>query len=198
MRSLTLILLPALLAATSCVHSLYGAFTPETAVDDPALEGAWSSKDANNSWEFSDGVDGVYTLTVTDVDEAGKPLSGMFTASMFEVGGYRFLDIFPMTEEFNHGQQNPFYLYHFVPMHTFILVNQIEPELVLSLMDPEWVGDYLLDNPDSVPHEMADYLLLTGQPDELQDFLVEVAPLEGAFQRGEPMQRIEQPAAATN
>lgn len=191
MRSLTLILLPLLLAATSCVHSLYGAFTPETAVTDPAIEGKWSSKDANDLWEFADGIDGVYTMTVTDTDG----LTGMFTASMFEVGGFRFLDVFPMTEEFYHGQQNPYYLYHFLPMHTFIRVDQIDPELVLSLMDPEWVGDYLLDHPDSVPHENADYLLLTGQADELQHFLVEVAPLDGSFQRGDPMQRVKEPAA---
>ncbi len=83
-----------------------------------------------------------------------------------------------------------------MPMHTFMLVQQVEPELILSMMDPEWVGEYLLDNPEAVPHEYADYLLLTGWPEELQDFLAEIAPQEGAFVDGEPMARVEQPAIA--
>ena len=182
----------AVLLASGCVHSVYSAFTSDTAVTDPALNGVWSSPDAEDAWEFSDGLDGVYTLVQTDAEG----LSGEFIAGLFEVDGYRFIDLFPMTEQFNHGEQNPFYTYHFMPMHTIMLVKQVEPELILSMMDPEWVDSYLLDFPDAVPHEYADYLLLTGYPEELQDFLAEIAPLEGAFLDSEPMQRVELPAIA--
>lgn len=192
MRSLMMILLPAVLIATGCVHSFYPGFTEDAAVSDPALVGAWTSVDAADSWQFSEGADGLYTMSVTD----GEGLTGQFAASMFEVEGYRFLDVYPATEQFEHSGQNPYYLYHFLPMHTFLLVKSVEPELVLSMMDPEWVGNYLMENPDSMPAEMGEYLLLTGDTYQLQDFLAEVAPLEGAFVDGEPMQRAEVPAVA--
>ena len=66
--------------------------------------------------------------------------------------------------------------FFFVPSHTFIKINSIEPQLKMQLTDDEDMGKLLKEDPNAVRHELVeDKPLLTASTKELQAFVLKYA-----------------------
>jgi hypothetical protein len=167
-----------LLMLAGCVPSLHPLYTDADVIFDPALVGVWAEKDSRESWAFTREGEKQYRLVYTD--ENGR--RGEFIAHLLKAEGQRFLDLFPVEP---YLQQNDFYRGHLLPVHTFLLISQIEPTLRMSCLDPEWLKRFLARNQAAIRHEkLDDEILLTASPKQLQKFLLTHLKTKGAF--GEP------------
>jgi hypothetical protein len=189
MRAFAVILTCAALLTCGCVYTIHPIATPDTAVYDPALVGAWHNPSSAESWEFTpaEGYPG-YHFVYTDTE--GR--QGVLQCSLVEVDGVRVLDFYPdpdSADACGFEGMNDFYRMHFPPMHTFALVRQVEPALVLAFPDYQWIEDYLTANPDSIQHECEEVIFLTAGSAELCDFIAALAPMEGAFGDSDPLYR---------
>lgn len=81
---------------------------------------------------------------------------------------------------------------HIVPAHTFMKVDQIDPNLQLRMMSPEAVSRILKDDPELLKHELIDDdMVLTAPTEQLQKFVVEYADVEDVFGDATDMTRLE-------
>lgn len=162
------------LGLAGCVPSLHPLYTSDTIVFEPALLGSWAETDSEGRWEFRQGGENSYRLTMTDDDKQGE-----FEVHLVKIGSSRFLDLFPEKLEL---PGNEYYQMHLLPVHSFILVSQLQPTLRLALLQPTWLKSFLAKNPEAVKHEIVDGdVLLTAPPEELQQFLLAHVNTEGAF-----------------
>ena len=78
---------------------------------------------------------------------------------------------------------NVYYKIHYLKVHQFFKIDQIEPELTMRTMNPDTVKKMLEKKPELVKHEIVhdDMVLLTAGPKELQKFLKEHANDEDFF-----------------
>lgn len=175
-KSVCVLVFVAGLFLSGCVPSLHPLYTADDVVFRPALVGEWSeSEDSQETWTFAASGGQAYSLVY--VDENGK--SGAFIAHLAEVEGKLFLDLYPEELEVDG---NDFYKGHFIPAHTFLRVEQIEPTLRMAPLNAEWLRVFLGQHPDAVRHEQVeDGILLTAQPKELQAFLIGHLATEEAF-----------------
>ena len=158
-----------------CVPSLHPLYTADTIIYDVALLGNWAESDSEGRWEFRQGGEKSYRLTVTD--DSGE--QGEFEVHLVQIGDARFLDLFPESPQL---PGNEYYQMHLLPVHSFILVSQLQPTLQLALLQPTWLKRFLAENPQAVKHEIVDGdILFTASPHELQQFLLAHVKTEGAF-----------------
>lgn len=159
-----------LLVVCGCVRSLHPLYTEQDLVYEPALLGEWTGKDGKQTYTVTKSGERGYS--VTHVDEEGK--RGEYDVHLVKVGDRLFLDFLPKRPD--RGASDT-YVAHFLPLHSFWRVRQIEPTLQAEVLSIEWLGKLLKDSPDAIRHEMCpepdhDTFFLTAQPKELQAFLL--------------------------
>jgi len=182
-KKITFCLLAVLLGG--CLPSLHQLHTDETLIFEERLVGKWN--DEGNIWEFRKAGEKEYEMRVVDGD---KSKEGRFEVHLIELEGMMFLDIFPDTEALEDMQD--FYLMHIVPAHTFMKVDQIDPNLQLRMMNPDAVSRILKDDPTLLKHELVnDDLVLTAPTEQLQEFVVEYANVKDVFGDATEMTRLE-------
>ncbi len=183
-KKITFYLLAVLLGG--CLPSLHQLHTDETLIFEERLVGKWKG-DEDNIWEFRKAGEKEYQLRVVDGDD-GK--EGRFEAHLIELEGMMFLDIFPDGEALEDMQS--YYLMHILPAHTFMKVDQIDPNLQLRMMSPDAVSHILEDDPTLLKHELVnDDIVLTAPTEQLQKFVVEYANVEDVFGDASDMTRLE-------
>ncbi|MEJ2244945.1 MAG: hypothetical protein P8Y80_02485 [Acidobacteriota bacterium] len=117
-------------------------------------------------------------------EEDGR--KGVFVAHLVDVQGRLFLDLYPKESDLG---MSDIYKWHFLGFHSFLRVEQVQPILQMTTLDPDWVEKLLKDHPEEISHEKAeDRILLTAKPKELQAFLIRHEDTEDAF--FEPCQMI--------
>ena len=145
------------------------------------LVGIWVD-DANGTWEFRRPrkSEKAYELVLSS-PEGNR---GSFVANLVKLENRLFLDVYPKQsacgklEDLNEAEwfYNAFF---FVPVHTFIKIDSIEPQLRMRLTDDEKMGELLKEDPNVVKHEVVeDYdggIVLTGSTKELQAFVLKYA-----------------------
>jgi hypothetical protein len=162
----------------SCIRSLHPIYSEDTAVYRPELAGNWIGDEADEYWFFSPVNDSHYKLIISDDDK----IQGPFEAHLCEVNGIHFLDLYPAKESI---KDDGFFEFHFLPVHTFLYIQQIEPTLIMSFPNPDWLDKFLNDNPGEISREtVGDEIILTASPFELQQFWSKHVDTENAF--GEP------------
>jgi hypothetical protein len=165
------------------IHPLY---TDDELVFDEKLLGKWV--DDKEIWQFTQDGEKSYKLRVVD---GGK--EGYFSAHLVQLENMLFLDIFPDGKTLEDVQT--FYAIHLFPMHTFIKVEQTEPNLVLRMMDVDKVYEVLKNDPNLLKHEVREddegdnAIILTAATQDLQKFVVEYANTEGVFANTEELSR---------
>jgi hypothetical protein len=90
-----------------------------------------------------------------------------------------------------------------VPGHLLVRVYQFEPTLKLAFTDPQWLEDFLEENPDALAHHKEDdRLVLVATTGDMQTFilahLVDGELFEGPDKAGElnrGVRAVEAPAA---
>lgn len=181
-KKITFYLLAVLLGG--CLPSLHQLYTEETLIFEERLVGKWTHED--DIWEFRKAAEKEYQLRLLD----GEQKEGRFEAHLVELEGMMFLDIFPDTEALEDMQD--FYKMHLLAAHTFMKVEQIDPNLQLRMMEPDTVSDMLKDDPNLLKHEQIDdAIVLTASTEQLQKFMVEYANVKDVFGEAMDMKRLE-------
>lgn len=167
--------------------SFFPLYTGPTIAFDDALVGTWGVENNQAAWELTEleGGDG-YHLVYTDP----MGIEGEFTAYLVDLDGKLFLDLYPDT--YGMADMNLLYSSGFFPTHTFMYVEKTGTSLTLWGFDGGWVYDYLRQNPDACAYNVSDegMMLLTGPPEELQDFLLDIVENEGGFMGSETFSRM--------
>jgi len=167
-----------------CLPSLHPLYTDETLAFEEKLIGKWLEDGGDDIWEFKKAGEKKYEMRVFDGKE------GWFEAHLINLEGMMFLDIFPDCKTLEDMQD--FYKIHILPAHTFMKVDQIEPNLQLRMMNPEEVSAMLKDDPNLLKHEFVDdNIILTAAPQKLQEFVVKYANAEDVFGDASDMTRLE-------
>jgi hypothetical protein len=173
-------LLAALLGGCVPVMSLHSLYTKENVVFEEKLLGTWVD-DPNSPetiWEFRriDEPKNAYKLIVSD--DKGK--KGSFVAHLVKLEDSLFLDVFP--DEFPCDTEDPnktdwlYNVFFLVPVHTFIKIDSIEPQLKMRLTDDDKMEELLKEDPNAVKHMLIeDRLFLTASTEELQAFVLKYA-----------------------
>jgi len=176
-KKLLFYLLAALLGGCIPVMSLHPLFTEETLVFEEKLLGTWVD-DSNNIWEFKDPNEQEKIYKLIFVDNEGQ--KGSFDARLTKLENKLFLDVYPSEPPWDEEDPNkvewPYNTFFFMPVHTFIKINDIEPELKLQLTDDDELKKLLKENPNSIEHtSIEDKFVLTASTEELQAFVVKYA-----------------------
>ena len=183
--------LAALLGGCIPVMSLHPLFTEETLVFEEKLLGTWVD-DSNNIWEFKNPNEQEKSYKLIFVDNEGQ--KGSFDARLTKLENKLFLDVYPSEPPWDEEDPNkvewPYNTFFFMPVHTFIKINGIEPELKLQLTDDDELKKLLKEDPNAVEHTSTeDKFVLTASTKELQAFVVKYADdsrvftAEGALNR---------------
>jgi hypothetical protein len=167
MKRIALLFVLGFAVAAGCVPTLNPVYTDRDLVFDPALVGFWTQQDSPATWRFTKSGDKEYELVYTD----NHGQSGRFQARLANVGGVRFLDLFPIKDDV---PSNEFYKFHLMPIHTAYVVRQTTPHPQLAGFDLNWLNEYLTERPDALPHSTYNgQRLITASTEELQAFLLE-------------------------
>ena len=91
-----------------------------------------------------------------------------------------FLDVFP--DEFPCDTEDPnkidwlYNVFFLVPVHTFIKIDSIGPQLKMRLTDDDKMEELLKEDPNAVKHmSIEDRFILTASTEELQAFVLKYA-----------------------
>lgn len=157
----------AVLLMAGCLPSLHPLYNDKTLIFKEELIGKWMGDDS--VWQFSRAGEKEYELRIRDDENE----IGRFSAHLIEIKGLMFLDLFPDDEPLE--DLGDFYKIHILPVHTFMKVDQINPNLQLRIVDYEKVGKMLENDPNVIKHEVIDddRIVLTASTEELQNFVVE-------------------------
>jgi len=168
-----------LLLSAGCVRSLHPMYTEKDLVFEPSLIGQWAEDDSKEIWAFSKADTNAYQLVYTDDTGA----QGTFNVRLLNIEGNLFLDFFPAELDL---KENAFYVFHLLPVHTFVRVKQIEPTLQMSSPDLDWLKKHIAADPGAIRHEkLGDEIILTAAVKDLQAFWLKHLDTEGAF--GDPI-----------
>ena len=160
------------LSLTGCAPSLHPFFTDEDVVFDEALLGVWIS-DSGKKCIITRSGDKDYELLYLD-DAAWR-----FEARLIELGGVRFLDLYPKPL----GKDIGLYPENFVPAHTLARVVIGKDSISIAMMDGGWLKRLSDQNQLDLAHERIndDMIALTAPTRELQAFALKNADNKDAF-----------------
>ncbi len=169
-------LLAVLLGGCIPVMSLHPLFTEEALVFEEKLLGTWVD-DANGTWEFKHPDESKKVYELVFCDDKGK--KGLFVVHLVKLENRLFLDVYPSKFPGEQGSNEPEWEYNmlfFLPVHTFIKIESIEPQLKMRLTDDDEMEKLLKEDPNAVKYELADdKLILTASTKELQAFVLKYA-----------------------
>jgi hypothetical protein len=159
-----------------------------------ALLGTWSEEDGKSEYSFEQSGPNAYTMLYKEAGQESK-----FEAHLFKLGEKLFLDLYPI----DPGIKIPdFFGDHIIMVHSFYRVNQIEPDLMMSTFDINWLKEELTKNPKALSHLFLDdrqsdsltikndRVVLTASTAELQAFIMKNLDTKGAFTDPEKLHRV--------
>lgn len=210
MRILSLTaLLPVCLLLSGClVLSVNPLYTEADTAFEPALLGEWiesgDSADLEYVFRFSRLGDGGYTLERYSRFEGGRTITA---AHLVKLGDQLVLDVFPLEPD----DHFPLYPAGSLFAHVFYRIDQLEPTLVATCLDQQWLTAHLAEHPGAVSHasgitpwesvghgggvehggEQSYYtpLLLTAATPELQAFMASMLDEQDAWYEPEEYER---------
>jgi len=177
-------LLAALLGGCVPVLSLHSLYTEKDVAFEEKLLGSWVQDNNESTWEFKriDDPKNAYKLIFSN--EKGQ--KGSFVALLVKLEDSLFLDVFP--DEFPCDPDDPnktdwlFNVFFFIPAHTFIKIDSIEPKLKMRLTNEDKMEKLLEQDPNAVKHtSIWDRLILTASTKELQAFVLKYVNDERVF-----------------
>ncbi|MFA5251296.1 MAG: hypothetical protein WC454_01775 [Phycisphaerae bacterium] len=190
-KKLFFYLLAGILGGCLPVMSLHPLFTEKDVAYDEKLIGTW--EDPNGTvWQFSDANEPEKAYKFIFTDKEGK--KGTFVAHLVKLENRLFLDVYPSEPPWDETDPNKVEWLHntffFIPVHTFIKVNETEPQLKLQLTDDEELKSLLNDDPNAVEYTSTkDRLVLTASTKGLQEFVLKYADDSRLFTEEIPLTR---------
>ena len=141
----------ACLVSGCVVVTLQPLYTSDTLTFDPALIGAWQSKEGNTTYTFSDNGAGGYELSVaTTIAVPDGTTSTSVTAFSFHLvrlGDRLFGDMYP-----DSGDPGGYAPWNLAPVHNVFLIEQFRPTLRYKALDTDWLKEFLAANPQAIAH----------------------------------------------
>ena len=163
------------LALAGCyVQSLNSIATDDIVTYDADLVGTWVAED-DEEFVFTlvDTTLGSYALLC---DESGA--QGRFEATMIELGGATFLDIYPEEPQTENG----FYKDHLLRVHNILKLDRQVDTLWVADFDAEWLATMITQKKVSIDHVPLDgAVLLTAPTKDLQTLVRKYAKTREAF-----------------
>lgn len=184
----------ALLSACT-VPSVNPLYTDNDLVFDPHLSGVWAdehaTEPADEKWVFEKDTDNSYKLTITE----GPDKKGQFETHLIKLKDYFFLDLKPSDFKLDTTQVDET-AWSLIPGHLILRVDELDPELKLTLLRRDWLNEYLRKNPKGLAHvkEGADVKFITASTHDLQQFVLSHLGKNELF--GEPDALVRRPAGA--
>jgi len=165
-----------LLGMAGCIPtSLQPLYTEKDLIFDSTLVGVWSAdKNAKETWNFQKAGEKEYKLIITDEDGA----SGQFQTHLLKLGDTLFLDFFPDNAEMDAWKRSGYYKLLLQPMHSFVKVDHLSPDLRMLPLDTKWLRQLLKKNPEALPHANLEPdkdeqpVVITASTKELQAFAI--------------------------
>ena len=159
----------------ACVPSLHPLYTEADLMMDPTLVGTWVDKESGESWTFSNC--GKFKCSLVHIDSDGR--KSEYDARLLKLEDKLFLDIVPIKSGSN---QNDFYQGLFFATHTFVHVVTTPSMVQISYIEPRWLKDFLVENPNAIRHEKVNgEIVLTSATKETQKFVLAHMNTRGAF-----------------
>jgi len=177
----TLVVLGAALMLAACTPSLHPFFTDEDVVFNDALLGAWVKDSGDKCLFTKSGADHYDFLYVDDA-------SSRFEARLIELGGAKFLDLYPKT----FGKNNDLCPANFVPAHTLARLTIDKDSISMAMMDPDWIKQLSDRNQLDLAHERLEdgTIVLTAPTKKLQAFVLKHADDKKAFGEADVFHRL--------
>jgi len=179
-KKLLFYLLAGILGSCVPVMSLHSLYTKEDVVFDEKLVGTWvdDPKSPKTTWEFSRAGAGEKAYKLVYSDDEGK--KGSFVVHLVKLENRLFLDVFP--NQFPSERQDweemkwAYNFFFFVPAHTFIKIDSIEPQLKMRLTTEDEMKELFKEDPNVIEYESVDgKIVLTASTEDLQAFVIEYA-----------------------
>jgi len=197
-RKILFYVLAGLLGGCLPILSINPLATKQTVLFEPALLGAWA-EDPNEPqmiWQFrrADEPNDAYELILTGKD--GK--KGLFIAQAVKLEDQLFLDVWPdklpCDAEDDPNQVHWFYnAFLFVPAHSFIKIDSLQPNLTMRLTNNDRLKQLLEQDPNAIEHTLVDgRIVLTAPTAKLQKFLLKFADGSRLFVDPFTLRRLEQ------
>ena len=144
-------------------------YSEKTLVRDPSLPGLWRNSNTRELIEFSATPQGTYEC---------KYSLESFRAVLFELGGERYLDVYPLDRG---PERNALHEMTYIPAHILFRVVREDNHLRMALLDPEWLDDYLGEDSTLQYSVTSRGVLLTGPTEQIQAFLMSHGDDPAAF-----------------
>lgn len=189
-KKLLFYVLAALLGGCFPIASLHPLCTQEDLIFEEKLLGTWvdDPNKPETTWQFKrlDEPEGAgekaYKLIFSD--EEGR--KGSFIAHLGKLENKLFLDLYPSELPWEPKDPNKLeWAYNtllLIPVHTFIRIDSIGPQLKMRLTVEDQMEELLKENPTAVRHASTeDRLVLTASTKELQAFVLKYADDSRAF-----------------
>jgi hypothetical protein len=173
-------LLAGLLGGCIPIMSLHQLYTPQNLVFDDKLLGTWvdDPNKPETTWEFQrlkteDANDKAYQLLF--INNEGK--KGLFVAHLLKLDNKLFMDAYPSEVPWEPKDPNKvellFNTFFFIPAHTFLKIDSIEPVLKIRLTIEDKMKELLKENPSAIQHTtIEERTVLTASTKELQAFVL--------------------------
>lgn len=178
-KKLLFYLLAGLLGGCLPVMSLHPLFTEKDLTFDEKLLGTWVDDSNETTWQFTDTNKPKKAYNLIFTDKEGQ--KGSFVAFLVILKKELFLDVYPSESFLGSDPNKVQWVYNtllLMPVHTFIKVNAIVPQLKLQLTDDDELKKLLKEDPNAIEHtliEPEDSLVLTAPTKELQAFVLKYA-----------------------
>lgn len=155
-----------------CVRSVAPILKDDQLITNSDVVGRWVSDDGKQSIQVDpqSAADKTYTVRETNEDGTG----GLYIVRLGKVQDLTIAEILPCDPSPQGGPKgDDEYKAHFLPLHSFLILYETKPNIVVSTLDSDWLGKFLQKSPNE--------LRMLGEPkdgiincstEELQQFLL--------------------------
>jgi hypothetical protein len=163
--------------AGGCVRSIQPILEDGQVITDDRLMGSWIGSDGQTFGEVT-ATDDHKGYKLKFIDKDGKEAD--FLVRLGKIGEMIIADCTPSDPI---PAASDVYKMQLLPLHSFFIVKQVTPRLVLKTMDPGWLSKYVEAHPDELAAVKADKenTIISAATDDIQAFLLEHANDQGAF-----------------
>jgi|GEM_PF-886118 len=173
-----------------CVQSLCPLFNAKDCIFNPKLIGTWPDQ-GSDTWTFKKADGNLYTVIHYQhkygIDfGGGKSTEGdsaFFEGRLGQLGGRLFLDLYPQIPGGGISKvKNDFFNWHFIPVHSIMKVWFVDDSLRYALLDNKWLREMIDKKAVTIAHaRIEDQIILTAQPEDLQNLVQRYADDKNAF-----------------
>jgi hypothetical protein len=168
------------------VTSIHPFYTEDVVVFDPSLLGEWVVENEEGGLTFVQDGENQYKMILKEEKDTIE-----FDVHLVKLQDRLFLDLYPSSSE---KDEETFFGFHFLSLHSILLIKQIEPTLQLAPMSQQWLRNEIQNDPSCIAHEIVgDRILLTSSSQELQKFVAAHVQTEGAFETADEFTRKTHP-----